>query len=84
MPLHRAALTPDVDAEVLIGRTGGMRDVETALRISLPPFVTQANPDADVGIRDRLSGVGGNNLEVEHAAGLDRGRPAHRASAARA
>ena len=67
--LHRAALAPDVDAEVLVGRAGGMRDVETALRVGLAPVVTQANPDTDIGIRDRLSRVGGNNLEVKHAAG---------------
>ena len=78
--LHRAALTPDVDAEVLVGGAGRMLDVETAVRIGLAPFVTEADPDTHVGIRDRLSGVGGNNLEVKHAAGLDRGRRRARAS----
>ena len=57
-----------------------MLDVETAVRVGLPPFITQANPDTDVGIRNRLTGVGGDDLEVKHAAGLGRGRLPHQAS----
>ena len=67
--LHGEAVAPDVDAEVLVGRAGRVADVEPAPVVGGPPLVVQGDPDADVGVRDGLAGVGGDDVEVEDLAG---------------
>src|SRR5690606_25527361 len=68
VPLHGEAVAPDVHAEVLVGRSGRVDEVEPALLVGdAPVFGTEGHPDPNMGVRHRLAGLGRHAPEREDA-----------------